>query len=75
VKGDKAIRIGEVLPAEYKKINQAKCSCGATFWIIQPMCDLNSTRAEERGETLKTILAGEHLYDNVIEHLKSYDLE
>ena len=82
--GDKAIRFGEKLPAQYKKMVKVMCDfspgdrsyCGATFRIIHEEKTADLTRAQKQFIQLLTILRGEHVEkaDSKV-HKNVYDLD
>ena len=82
--GDKAIRVGEKLPAHCQKMVQVRCDfspnketwCGATFWIIHEDRTADRVRADKQGSELKRILQGEHVTRTDLEiHQNTYELD
>jgi hypothetical protein len=63
----KAIRVGEKMPSQYRKMAKAVCTnCGATFSIVHH---------HDQSDALKSILSGEHVDDKFQDHPPSYDLD
>lgn len=82
--GDKATRIGEKLPSQYKKMVRVMCDfspvkqtdCGATFWIIHENRTADIVRANKQVRELKKILRGEHIPQADLDvHQKAYELD
>lgn len=82
--GDKAIRIGEDLPAQYQRMVRVMCDfspdeqtyCGTTFWIVHENRTAEMVRANKQVSELKRILRGEHIgqaHPDI--HQKTYELD
>jgi hypothetical protein len=72
---DKAIRVGQKLPKNYKKMAQSACNCGATYSIIHEEPFAETKRALKQVAHLKSILSDEHVDEKHRVHLTSYDLD
>ncbi len=74
--GDMAIRYGQKLPKGYQKMKWATCKkCRATFWIVHEQPFMDVKRIKEQVESVKGILAGEHVEGNYKNHLDRYELD
>jgi hypothetical protein len=72
--GEKAIRVGEKLPAGYLKMVQTNCpTCQAVFWIVHPSGLSDAKQAKAQVGKLTTILSGEHVDSNYSDHQKCYE--
>ena len=74
--GDTAIRVGQPVSDQSKKMEQLYCDeCGATFWITHEHRTADLARARKQIPLVKRILSGEHVDSKFKDRLKSYDVD
>ena len=74
--GDMAIRVGENMPDQYRKMYKSSCTnCGATFSIIHQMQFADVGRAERQARSFDNILAEEHVDPKFTGHPRYYELD
>jgi hypothetical protein len=72
----KAIRVGEKMPSQYRKMAEAVCTnCGATFSIVHHYALADAALATDQSDALESILSEEHVDDKFQDHPPSYDLD
>jgi hypothetical protein len=71
-----AIRVGEKIPAQYRKMEKSVCkTCDATFLIIHQQALADQALATSQVDILKNILSEEHVDRKFQGHPESYDLD
>ena len=71
-----AIRVGQKIPAQYRKMAKSACkTCGATFSIVHQQAFANQELATGQIDILKHILSEEHVDPKFQGHPESYELD
>jgi hypothetical protein len=71
-----AMRVGEKIPAQYRKMAKSVCkTCGATYSIIHQQAFADQELATNQVEILTNILSGEHVDPKFQSHPESYELD